>query len=352
MKKLVAIFIIIFSCQLWAQDEPPAQAYVPEIDFQTEYNTISLNILEKNYEQALQNARLLLFITQNAQLYQLYGICNQLLERDKITYIAFNQIVNYSDLSPAMISQVSNYFINKDEQNKAIALYEKGIKIFPDNLGLYSSLGDLYFKTKKYTKNIAMFEKLLSRIPELSNPVSYYLGVSYYATDQDDKAFKAFTDAADNGVIALDLYIKLGDLNAKRKNYRTALDFYLKAEAEDVKEASMFNNMGYCYYKLNNKDKALEYFTKAGNAGYKSEDFFQNYATIAFELKSYEDLLQTIEPVYDSIEDKKDIAYYLGRTYDIMRENEKAIYYYQQALDNNYDDSNDTLADRIDDLSE
>jgi len=351
MKKLFVTFLLCI-VPLLAIDEEQKQLLLQSIDVDGELAMISSNITAGRYSEALADIRILLLITENARAYFMYGTINDQLERPKLTIKAYEKTLPYGDVNPGMISDMGDYFNKSNMPRKSIEMYEKGIELFPENLGLYSRLGELYFGSQQYNKNIMMFEDLLKRAPQLVNPVSYYLGLSYYAIEKDDKALVNFTDAADAGMEHPDLFLKLGDLNAQENNFRAAVQYYQQAESLGVAEPQLYNNLGYSFLKLGENESALDYLIKARDAGYASEVFYKNFASIAFILKSYDELVRTIEPIYDSMEDKKETAYYMARSFDVMGERDKALYYYQQALDQGYNENIEYINERITTLAE
>jgi len=351
MKKLLLISLLLI-LPLFSFEEAAKQSLLASIDIESELSLISSNIEAGLNKQALSDVRILLQITENARAYYLYGIINEQLNRPKITLKAFQKTLPLSDINPGMVSKMGDYFERAGLKEESIKMYEKGIALYPENLGLYSRLGELYFDTQQYNKNIFMFQDLVKRTPELINPISYYLGLSYYAISKDDLALLNFTEAAQAGMEHPDLFLKLGDLNAQGNKYKDAVHYYRQAEELGVSEAQLYNNLGYCFLKLGENENALVYFIKARDAGYSSEAFYNNFASIAFILKSYDELVDTLDPVYDSLDDKKETAYYMARSYDVMGQKDKALYYYQQALDQGYSENIEYINERLSSLAE
>jgi tetratricopeptide (TPR) repeat protein len=351
MKKFL-VTLFIFIVPLMAISEEQKQILLQTVDIEGELSMISANVSAERHQEALADLRILLQITENARAYFMYGMVNNQIERPKLTVKAFQKTLPFGDVNPGMISEMGDYFSKKNMTDHAIQMYEKGVELFPQNLGLYSRLGELYFNAQQYNKNIMMFEDLIKRAPELINPVSYYLGLSYYAIEKDALALKNFTDAADAGMEHPDLFLKLGDLNAQENNYREAVKYYQLAEGLGVTEPQLYNNLGYSFLKLGENENSLDYLIKARDAGYQSEVFYKNFASIAFILKSYDELVRTLEPVYDNMEDKTETAYYMARSYDVMGDREKALYYYQQSLDQGYNENIEYINERIEVLAE
>jgi hypothetical protein len=105
------------------------------------------------------------------------------------------------------------------QYQQAIAIYTEGIKNFPQDARLYRHRGHRYISIREYDKAIADFEKAATLIqgtadqiepdglPNAQNiPLSslhsnvwYHLGLAYYLTHQNDKAYQAYLKCRDSG---------------------------------------------------------------------------------------------------------------------------------------------------------
>jgi tetratricopeptide (TPR) repeat protein len=102
---------------------------------------------------------------------------------------------------------------------QAIAIYTEGIKKYPNEARLYRHRGHRHISIREYDKAIADFEKAATLIqgtkdqiepdgmPNAQNiPLSslhsniwYHLGLAYYLTHQEDKAYAAFVRCRESG---------------------------------------------------------------------------------------------------------------------------------------------------------
>lgn len=87
----------------------------------------------------------------------------------------------------------------------------------------------------------------------------------------------------------------------QKRNYQSALDYfnkYLEKDKEAEKDGKIAYTMGYCAMKLNSNDKALTYFQKAIDLGYK-EDYSMFYIASIYkdtdEAKMKEVLIDALE---------------------------------------------------------
>ncbi|GAA0879472.1 hypothetical protein GCM10009119_24400 [Algoriphagus jejuensis] len=105
------------------------------------------------------------------------------------------------------------------QYRQAIDIYSEGIRRFPDEARLYRHRGHRYISIRKYQEAIADFEKAAHLIegtddkiepdgmPNAQNiPVSslhgniwYHLGLAYYLTHQNEKAYAAYLRCRESG---------------------------------------------------------------------------------------------------------------------------------------------------------
>ncbi|WP_026969300.1 tetratricopeptide repeat protein [Algoriphagus terrigena] len=105
------------------------------------------------------------------------------------------------------------------QYRQAIDIYSEGIRRFPDEPRLYRHRGHRYISIRKYDEAISDLEKAAQLIEGTSNevepdgmpnaqniPVSslhgniwYHLGLAYYLTHQDDKAYTAYLRCRESG---------------------------------------------------------------------------------------------------------------------------------------------------------
>ncbi len=108
---------------------------------------------------------------------------------------------------------------------EAIAAIREFLKIKPEDPQMLSLLGSLYIKTRYPDKALPIFEKLQKRFPDDSD--SYYnLGVCYYLKKQDSTALAYFMKAIrmdhhlDSYLYVGSIYKRMGKLDSALKYFR------------------------------------------------------------------------------------------------------------------------------------
>lgn len=76
-------------------------------------------------------------------------------------------------ISAGYLNRVAYEYMNKDEIQKAIQIFEFAILAYPDNANLYDSLGEAYFYTEEYDKSRENYEKSLRYNPNNTNARDY-----------------------------------------------------------------------------------------------------------------------------------------------------------------------------------
>lgn len=163
---------------------------------------------------------------------------------------------------------------NKREYPAAIKALNRAIDMQPETdkviLGaMYSMLGDIYNSIKEYAKSDEAFDKALEIEPNdasVLNNYSYFLSERGKKLDEAEKMSKKSLELRPNEATFLDTYgwilYKRGEYSKARENIQKAID----ASAGRA-DGTLYDHLGDVYYKLNNKDKALENWKLAKQKG-------------------------------------------------------------------------------------
>jgi Tfp pilus assembly protein PilF len=163
---------------------------------------------------------------------------------------------------------------NKKNYTNAIKSLNHGIDIqSDDSLGMlgdmYSMLGDTYNILKEYTRSDSAFEKVLQLEPtnaSVMNNYAYYLSVRNANLDKAEKLSKRSLELKPDEATFLDTY---GWILYQQHKYKEAKDYIQKAvdANPDNADGTLYEHLGNVYYKLGDKEKAIEYWKKAKDKG-------------------------------------------------------------------------------------
>jgi Tfp pilus assembly protein PilF len=163
---------------------------------------------------------------------------------------------------------------NKKEYQAAINAINRAIDIQPENnkpalARLLAFQGDIYHENKQDDLSDKAFEKTLQLDPDnasVLNNYSYYLSERGKNLDEAERMSKKSLELQPDQATFLDTY---GWILYKKGNYLKAKDYIEKAiNMSGAKaDATLYDHMGNICYKLNEKDKAVEYWKKAKEKG-------------------------------------------------------------------------------------
>lgn len=113
----------------------------------------------------------------------------------------------------------------------ALSTYREGQKRFPESIGLHRATGRLDVGLKQYADALTQLAPVLTRISN-DKEASYYLGLAYVATNEPEKARRAFEVSEQYGAFRAPSLLELAALGARGGNLRKAHDKLAIAYAE------------------------------------------------------------------------------------------------------------------------
>ncbi|WP_413391379.1 tetratricopeptide repeat protein [Prochlorococcus marinus] len=184
---------------------------------------------------------------------------------------------------------ISNYALiceDKDENDKAIKLYERCINSYPNHIFSKLNLSFLYYKLNNLKKAAIIIEEAIKLKPSLPN--SYCIrGLILKSLNKYDEAKSSLEKALELDNNYFDAYINLGLLNKDSNQYDKAEEYYLKALEINNKSAIAHLNLGACYKEKQELEKAVLHTEKAIEIDNKLEKCYLNLATIYNQMGDY-----------------------------------------------------------------
>jgi len=118
--------------------------------------------------------------------------------------------------------------------------------------------------------------------------------------------------------------------------YAEALALYkeiLNSEVplEDKKRSRIFNNIGYCYFKLNDFEKAYEFYKNALDIDPNYPICLNNYAAVLMNQKKYEEALPYLARAY-GIEKNIKVIFNLFAAHYYLNHQKEALAFIEEAL--------------------
>ncbi len=192
---------------------------------------------------------------------------------------------------------ISNYALiceEKGENDKAIKLYRKCAKSYPNHIYSKLNLSFLYYKLNNFEKAEIIIEEAIKLNPSLPN--SYCIrGLILKSLNKYDESKLSLEKAIELDNNYFDAYINLGLLNKDSNKYDEAEEYYLKALEINNKSAIAHLNLGACYKEKQELEKAILHTEKAIEIDNKLEKCYLNLATIYNQLGDYKKSLSLIK---------------------------------------------------------
>lgn len=215
---------------------------------------------------------------------------------------------------------------------------EKVLEIEPDNVAARYQLLMQAVRLDDYAEAVRVCEPALLYNPD-ELAFYYYLGISYYRTEQEDKALQVLqkgigqTTPESNRPLISDFYSMIGDLQHSAGRPEDAYVAYDSALVYNPDNIGVLNNYAY-YLSLERRDldKAEEMSFRTVKAEPKNDTYLDTYAWILFEKGRYaEARIYIDEAMKNGGDQSATIVEHCGDIYFLLGETEAALQYWQQA---------------------
>ncbi len=191
----------------------------------------------------------------------------------------------------------------------------------------YYTLGGFHQSKRNYARSISYYLEGLKIFKDLKDVKGQYmtleaLAITYESDRKSDKAIQMNTQLlnrateTDNKVEMAQIMIRLGRLNQSQKNFPIAADWYKKAlkTHEDRKDTKgvieVLNYLGMLYQETGENDKALEYFTLAGEKAQESKDAGNisiSYQSLGSFYRQQKDLSKELDVLLEAIKVNREV---------------------------------------------
>ncbi|MBK8981401.1 MAG: tetratricopeptide repeat protein [Ignavibacteria bacterium] len=321
---LTGIFcLILLSGNLYSQQDKSKKFSDSEkaLNYFIEGKTLELKY---DYIGAVENYRNALKFDKSSGIY--YSLAVVYYKLNKFDE-SLREIKNALKLKPDdqdYLETSANIYIIKKDFLKAIAAFERIIKLDSNyTYGLYS-LARLYQETQMPANALAVYEKITSKIgydfDVLNKMYEIYIKNKEYekAADVLESMLKIDPFNAEMKKILANLYLN-------NKNYEKAKIIYENILSLDHNEKEVQNELVKIYFKLNENDKAFDNFSKV--LGKDSLNFLEKvqigelYYNLISQDESAKDISKNIFTVINNSYPEEWIPYYYLGVFELMDEN-------------------------------
>ncbi len=192
---------------------------------------------------------------------------SNLNELDSMVSVADEALVYFPNNALAHYFKGTGYYQLKN-YDKAVKSLNEAIDVEPEQdlkAQIFSLLGDSYNSLKQYKQSDESFEKSLAIKEEATtlNNYAYYLSLRNERLDDALKMSKKSLELEPESLTFLDTY---GWIFYKKGNYKEAKKYIEKAiDPTTGGDPDVLEHLGDIYFKLNNIEKAVEYWQQAKN---------------------------------------------------------------------------------------
>lgn len=262
----------------------------------------------------------------------------------------FNSILNTKQDNADLSMLAAQYFVTKKMEQQAISALNKVIELDLENTPARLQLLSYALRKQDADEVIKICQPGIDYTPEVVE-LYYYLGLSYYQKEMEDKALEVYikgvnqiTEKSDKNIVS-DLYAIMGDLYHQKKMSKEAYAAYDSSLVYKSDNINALNN--YAYYLSVEKrdlDKAEEMSYKTVKADPSNSTYLDTYAWILFEKNKYSQAKIYIDQAIKNEEDKSSVlTEHAGDIYYMCGEKSKALEFWKEALElSNKDEDNES----------
>jgi len=172
---------------------------------------------------------------------------------------------------------VSAIKMKNGKYNECVEAADKALNIQSALTDARKTKGICLYRLGKYSEAIATLQELMQKVPNSAEGM-YYIGLSYDAMNEYDKAEESYKNAMNMDVKYANPVISLGFLYYRTEKPTSAISTMEKALGLAPKSSLANQVLGDIYYERSNWKKAKEYYIKANQGDMEGVDskFLQN----------------------------------------------------------------------------
>jgi superkiller protein 3 len=290
-------------------------------------------ITEGNYLAALEKAKQLIEKdSTNGNAWILLGKTNRLNQRYTDAIFAYEKAKELNPDDKKLLLILAKTYSQSGNRVKAVKTYEQALQLDSTNTAIQINLSALYLKQSKYKKAYTLFEQLHKQ-DTLNSEYVRQMGYCMQKNDELLKAFELYKKSYELNNKNLKTIIWLANIYANSQEYDTATTILDSAIISFPDNGSLYASRGNVSFKRSHHYRSTTDFKKAIELDYRSPWIKKKLAQSLFAIKEYEESKKIFESLI--VRDTADfqICNYLGNIYNEFKDYDKAILFYDYAIE-------------------
>ena len=281
-------------------------------NFKTYFDLGNTFIQLKKYDLALNNYKKSIKLNKNfVPAYINLGNTYKIYRNYKESVKFYNKALEFQPNHIKALYNIASTYFEEGKLNKAIEYYEKVLKIDEKNIASLNNLGIIFSRVNNYRSALNCYIKAVKLNDKFSEPqtnignIYYKLGELKEAEKAYKKVFELLPDKKLSYINLLIIYeftnqlinykeilllakkkfpgemftiLFEGILNFREKNYQESIDKleFLSFEEERLEKLRL-NNVAKSYDRIENSNKAFDFFKKRNNLKLKSSNISKKH---------------------------------------------------------------------------
>jgi len=218
----------------------------------------------------------------------------------------------------------------KSEDQRAIELYQKAIRIDPEYFEPYNNLGILLNTYGRTQEAIPYYEKARQIKPNHSDTYNN-LATAWQALKQYDQAMVFFEKALELNPENASPHNNMATMLNELGRTQEALGHYRTAASLNPGEPKVWYNLGNLFFQQNLPDSAEFYYLKSLSINPKYPDAMGNLGVVKFNQKDYAGAIEWYSKALQANPEFRDAYYNLGVVYYYMNDTNASLNAFQKA---------------------
>ena len=245
----------------------------------------------------------------------------------------YNKAVELQPDVPVPYMNLGAAYSDIGQFDKAIEYTSRAIALQPDLVAAHVNLGTIYRKTGQLEKTIKHLEKAATLRPKDAT-IQGHLGSAYRDTGQNTKAIHHLEKTNSLRPRHIHTLVNLAVACSDAGQNDRAIELLKVAVALQPEFAAVYVNLGAVYSKIGQYDTGIQYLSKAIELQPDDPFAYQSLGLISRVQGRYPLAIKYLKKALELQKGRGRLQTYLniGNTYHDMGEREKAISYFQKAI--------------------